>query len=159
MSLAQQAVQILSESRDGFLRSTSNLTEDLSQVTPATGMMSAAQQVAHVARVIDWFLEGAFEPQGFDLNFEAQIAQVLAIDSLAAAREWFDRSYARAIAVLGSKSDAELMHPLPEGEILPGLPRFAILIAITDHTAHHRGALTVYARLHGFTPADPYLSQ
>ena len=36
-----------------------------------------------------------------------------------------------------------------------GAPRFAIAGAITDHTAHHRGALTVYARLNQMTPPDP----
>ena len=38
-----------------------------------------------------------------------------------------------------------------------GLPRSAIFGAITDHTAHHRGALTVYARLLGKTPPMPYM--
>ena len=37
-----------------------------------------------------------------------------------------------------------------------GVPRAAILSGITDHTAHHRGALTVYARLLGKTPPMPY---
>jgi uncharacterized damage-inducible protein DinB len=32
----------------------------------------------------------------------------------------------------------------------------AIFGAITDHTAHHRGALTVYARLAGAVPPMPY---
>jgi uncharacterized damage-inducible protein DinB len=33
----------------------------------------------------------------------------------------------------------------------------AIFGAITDHTAHHRGALTVYARLNGIVPPMPYM--
>jgi uncharacterized damage-inducible protein DinB len=37
-----------------------------------------------------------------------------------------------------------------------GVPRMAIFGAITDHTAHHRGALTVYARLAGAVPPMPY---
>ncbi len=37
------------------------------------------------------------------------------------------------------------------------VPRFAIFSAITDHTAHHRGALTVYARLKGIVPPMPYM--
>ena len=45
---------------------------------------------------------------------------------------------------------------LPEGPIMGGLPRMAIFGAITDHTAHHRGALTVYARLQGVVPPMPY---
>jgi uncharacterized damage-inducible protein DinB len=38
-----------------------------------------------------------------------------------------------------------------------GLPRYAIVSALTDHTAHHRGALTVYARLLGLVPPMPYM--
>ena len=33
----------------------------------------------------------------------------------------------------------------------------AIFSGITDHTAHHRGALTVYARVQGIVPPMPYM--
>jgi uncharacterized damage-inducible protein DinB len=46
--------------------------------------------------------------------------------------------------------------PIADGPVLGGAPRSAILAAMGDHTAHHRGALTVYARLRGKTPAMPY---
>ena len=42
------------------------------------------------------------------------------------------------------------------GEI-GGIPRIAIIGSITDHTAHHRGALSVYARLNGVVPPMPYM--
>ena len=32
-----------------------------------------------------------------------------------------------------------------------------VVSAITDHTAHHRGALTVYARVSGLVPPMPYM--
>ena len=46
---------------------------------------------------------------------------------------------------------------LPEGPVMGGQPRFTIFGAITDHTTHHRGALTVYSRLRGHVPAMPYM--
>jgi len=49
------------------------------------------------------------------------------------------------------------MTPMPEGPVLGGAPRIAIVSGITDHTAHHRGALTVYARLSGKVPPMPYM--
>jgi uncharacterized damage-inducible protein DinB len=156
MSLSQQAVSELQLAHERFHRSTGNLPESLSGFTPATGMMTTSQQVAHCARVIDWFLEGAFRPEGFDMNFEPQIAQVLAVPTLADAREWLDRSITDAIHVLGAKSDADLMAPLADGPVMGGMPVFAIVSAIVDHTAHHRGALTAYARANGIVPADPY---
>jgi hypothetical protein len=60
-----------------------------------------------------------------------------------------------ATARVASLSDAELLEALPEGPIMGGAPRMAIFGAITDHTAHPRGALTVYARLNGIAPPMP----
>lgn len=156
MPSAHHSVAELTLTHERFCRSTANLPESLSTFAPAPGMMTTAQQVAHTARVIDWFMEGAFREEGFALDFEEQIKLVLAVDSLETARAWLERSVSSAIAILSAKSDADLNVALPEGPIMGGMPRIAILSAINDHTAHHRGALTVYARLNGIEPPDPY---
>ena len=149
--------QQLTSAKDYFDRSTRALTEDDSTFAAADGAFTASQQVAHVAQTVDWFLEGAFRPEGFNMDFEALDDEVRKVDSLAAAREWLDRSFAAAIDKLSSHSPEELAEPLPEGPIMGGAPRFAIVGGIQDHTAHHRGALTVYARLRGHTPPMPYM--
>ncbi len=156
LSVAQQAVEDLRVTRDRFNRSTANLTETLSGFAPAPGMMTTAQHIAHAARVIDWFIEGAFRPDGFDMNFEEQIEGVLRVDSISAAREWFEKSVDAAITFLSTQSDGALMEPLPPGPVLGKTPRVGIVREIADHTAHHRGALAVYARLNGIAPPDPY---
>ena len=156
MSLAKQAVAELSAAHEFFNRSTRNLTEAHSSVMPAEGMMTAAQQVAHTAQTVEWFMEGAFRPEGFNLDFEGLAKAVQACTSLAAARDWFERAMAAAKQRVATLTDAELLAPLPEGPIMGGVPRIAIFSAITDHTAHHRGALTVYARLQGVVPPMPY---
>jgi uncharacterized damage-inducible protein DinB len=120
-------------------------------------MMTVAQQVAHVAQTIDWFIEGAFRPEGFDQDWEEHAGIVAAYDSLEKARAWFEQAIAGASQRVATLSDAELLVPLPEGPIMGGVPRFGIFGAITDHTAHHRGALTVYARLNGIVPPMPYM--
>ena len=157
MSLAQQALVELRSAHEYFNRSTRSLTEAHSGFAPAEGMMTAAQQVAHVAQTIDWFIEGAFRPEGFDLDFEAQGKALASCTSLASSRAWFERAVAAAAAKVEHLSDAELMTPLPDGPIMGGVPRIAIFGAINDHTAHHRGALTVYARLNGLVPPMPYM--
>ena len=119
--------------------------------------MTAASQVAHAAQTIDWFIDGAFNPNGFDMDFEGHDRQVRAVTSLTEARAAMKRAIEHAKAVVESRSDEEWPQPLPPGPIMGGLPRSAIFGAITDHTAHHRGALTVYARLLGKTPAMPYM--
>ena len=159
MSLAQQALTALGSAQEFFSRSTRNLTEEHSTVAPAPGMMTAAQQVAHAAQTIDWFIEGAFRPEGFDTDFDAHAKAIEPYTPLAEARAWFDRAVAAAKVTLSSKSDAELTAPIAAGPIMGGAPRMAIVSAITDHTAHHRGALTVYARLSGVVPPMPYADQ
>ena len=156
MSLVQQALAELNAAQEHFNRSTRNLTEAQSTVTPAAGMMSAAQQVAHAAQTIEWFIDGAFRPEGFDTNFAAHAKIVEGCTSLESARAWFEKAMATAKATVSAKSDADLMTLLPPGPIMGGVPRMAIFGAITDHTAHHRGALTVYARVSGIVPPMPY---
>ncbi len=157
MSLSQEAVGQLRSAQEFFKRSTRNLTEAHSTFAPADGSMTTAQQVAHVAQTIDWFMDGAFRPEGFDMDFEAHAKAVEAVTSLAAAREWLDKSFAKAIETTGAKSDAELMAPLAPGPVMGGMPRMAVFGAVTDHTAHHRGVLTVHARLNAIVPPMPYM--
>ena len=151
MSLADQAVAELESTEQFFNRSTRSLTEEHSGVKPAPDVMTAAQQVAHAAQTIDWFIEGAFRREGFDTNFQAHAKAIENCTSLTDARAWF------AKATLSSKSNAELTAPIADGPIMGGAPRMAIISAITDHTAHHRGALTVYARVSGLVPPMPYM--
>ena len=157
MSLAQQCVGELAATQDFFNRSTRSLTEAISGYAPAEGLMTTAQQVAHAAQTIDWFVEGAFGPAGFSMDFESMAKDVAKVTSLKAARAWFEKSVANASATLGAKSDAELLAPIPPGPIMGGMPRMAIVGGITDHTAHHRGVLTVHARLNKLVPPMPYM--
>ena len=39
---------------------------------------------------------------------------------------------------------------------MSGAPRLAVVSGIVDHTAHHRGALSVYCRLLNKVPPMPY---
>lgn len=154
---AETLVKELRNTQEYFDRSTRCLTENDSNFVAAPGAMTAAQQVAHVALTIDWFFEGAFRPEGFDMDFEEHHKAVAAVTSLKAAREQLARSFDEAAKALGGKSEEELHAPLPEGPVMGGAPRFAIVGAIADHTAHHRGALTIYSRLCEHTPAMPYM--
>lgn len=139
-----------------FDRSTRCLTEEDSNFAPAPGTWTVAQQVAHAAQTVDWFFEGAFRPEGFDMDFEKHGAEVARVQSLTEARAWLDRAFDHAIADLSTRTADELREPLPPG-IMEGQPRAAIVGALVDHTAHHRGALTVYARLLSRVPAMPYM--
>ena len=147
----------VSAMKEFFDRSTRVLEEKDSAFAPQAGLFTVAQQVAHVAQTIDWFVAGAFAAGGFNLDFENMDKQVRSFTSLNSARAWLDRACVAAKEAVNAHSDAEWMSPLPPGPIMGGQPRLAIFGALTDHSAHHRGALTVYSRLLGKVPPMPYM--
>lgn len=155
--LKEILIQGLSDTETYFNRSTACLREEHSTFRPQRETMNVAQQVAHVAQTIEWFLEGAFRPEGFSLDFEAHAAEIEDWTSLDAARDRLAKAFAAARAKLAECDDAQLREPLPEGPVMGGAPRLAIVSGIEDHTAHHRGAMTVYSRLQGLTPSMPYM--
>ena len=112
--------------------------------------------MAHAAQTIDWFMDGVFNPTGFDMDFPAHAEQARAVTSLTEAHARLTRSVENARSLIASKSEDDWAAPIADGPIMGGQPRTTIFGAITDHTAHHRGALTVYTRLRGKTPPDPY---
>ncbi len=147
---------VLKQSLQYFSRTCSVFQEKDARFAPTPSQFTVAQQVAHVAQTIDWFVEGAFRPQGFDLDFAAHQAAVRRVESLSEAFTWLARSIDAAAADIGRRSEAEMAAPIAAGPIMGGLPRAAIIGAITEHMAHHRGALSVYARLLGYAPPMPY---
>jgi len=147
----------LASMKEFFDRSTRVLGESDSAFAPKEGLFTTAQQVAHAAQTIEWFMNGAFQAGGFDLDFERLDKDVRAVASLTAARQWWDQACATAKATIDAHSDEEWMAALAPGPIMGGLPKFTILGALTDHSAHHRGALTVYSRLLGKVPPMPYM--
>jgi uncharacterized damage-inducible protein DinB len=155
MSPELVANQLLA-SKEFFGRSTSVLDEADSGFRPQEGMMTAAQQVAHTAQTLDWFIEGVSRPEGFDLDFEKHAKALECMTSLAAARRMLETAYANAIQFIRSRSSEDLARALPPGPIMGGQPLSDIVWAMVEHTAHHRGALTVYSRLLRKVPPMPY---
>jgi uncharacterized damage-inducible protein DinB len=149
------ATQILA-SKEFFERSTRVLDENDSEFRPRDEMMTVAQQVAHTAQTLEWFLDGATKPEGFDLDFEEHAKALAAVTSLTDACHRLDVAFTRAVDFLRSRTPEELAQPLPAGPIMGGQPASDIVWAMVEHTAHHRGALAVYARLLGKIPPMPY---
>ena len=138
-----------------FEKTVSCFEEADGEFAPKEGQFTVAQQIAHTAQTIEWFFEGAFRPQGFNMEFEELEGEVRAITSLEDAMAWFGSAMQEAhAAVEGSAPDA-WDEPI-RGKLMAGMPRRAIVSGIADHTAHHRGALTVYARLLDREPPMPY---
>ncbi len=149
----------LKRSQEYLERSTRCLEEEHSGHSPAEGMMTVAQQVAHIAHTVDWFLDGVRSDVGFNMDFEESAKEYLAVTSLAAAREWVDKSYGEVIDYLAKTPEDDLTKPVTAGTLMVGMPRIGIAASIVEHTSHHRGALTVYARTLGLKPAMPYMDE
>jgi uncharacterized damage-inducible protein DinB len=143
-------------SKEFFDRSTRILEETDSGFRPQADMMTVAQQVAHTAQTLDWFIQGASRHEGFDLDFETHAKALQSVTSLAAARQMLETAYANAIQFLRSRSPEDFARPLPPGPVMGGQPVSDIVWAMVEHTAHHRGALTVYSRQLGKVPPMPY---
>jgi uncharacterized damage-inducible protein DinB len=147
---------VLESQREYFNRSTRPLAEQHSEFAPREGMFTVAGQIAHVAQTIEWFFASAFGGE-WRLDFEEMDKQVRSVRSVSEAKAWFERAIDRAVEVSCSHSAEEWAAPFPPNPIMGEVPRFAIVSAVADHTAHHRGALTVYQRLLGLTPPMPYM--
>jgi uncharacterized damage-inducible protein DinB len=159
MSTAQPAYDFANQllaSKDFFERSTRVLDEADSQFRPQEGMMTVAQVVAHTAQTLDWFVEGVSRSEGFDLDFEKQGQALAAMTSLAAARQALETAFANAVQFVRSRGPEGLAQPIPPGPIMGGQPLSDLVWAMVEHTAHHRGALTVYSRMLGKVPPMPY---
>ncbi len=155
MNLKAEALNEINVTRHFFDRSTRCLLEEDSSFRPTPAMMTAAEQLAHAAQAIDWFRVGAFENH-WRMDFEAMTAETAVVTSLTETRQQMAEAWERLTAAVEKASDAELDEILPDNPILPGRPRYHVIEAIVDHTAHHRGALAVYARLCGRVPEMPY---
>ncbi len=153
---AQAAIAELGTMKAFFDRTTSCFEEKDAGFAAAPGTYTVAQHIAHVAFTVDWFLEGAVDAKGVDTDFPAHDVLIRKVTKLSEARAWWDRSVANALQVLGTKPDTELASLLPKDSIMGSMPRYAIISAMTDHTAHHRGSLAVCARLVGKVPPMPY---
>ena len=122
---------------------------------PAEGMMSVAQLIGHIAYTAKWFREGAFG-DGFDMDFEKMAAENKKVSTLEEALARLDSEYDGLVEFLEPLGEDELAKPLPPNPLFGELPRYTVFEMQKDHTAHHRGALSVYLRLLGITPPMVY---
>lgn len=155
MSIADGYIQELQMTLKFFNATLSAFDEDDSGFAAKPELFTVSSHVAHTADTVAWFIEGAFG-NGWDMDFEKLDKKARAVVSLAEAKEQLEKAFAAVVDVIGKASDQELCEPIPDKQIMEGAPRCAIVSAITDHTAHHRGALSVYARLLEKEPPMPY---
>ncbi|MCE2454240.1 MAG: DinB family protein [Gemmatimonadetes bacterium] len=155
MSMQEQLTTQLRKTQRYFRNTASSFSEEDSGFAPTEEMFTVAAQVAHAADTLDWFVEGAFG-RGWDMDFEALNAKAKAVTSFTEAMAWLDRAFDGVAEVISESDEETLQAPIPNDQLMGGMPRAGIVPSIVDHTAHHRGSLAIYARLLGRVPAMPY---
>src|SRR5712671_6755432 len=101
-----------------------------STFAPKPEMFTVAQQIAHAAQTIEWFVDGAFNSAGMTVDFEAMEKGLRKVTSLIDARAWMDRACKKAVDAVAAHSKAEFDQPIA-GTIMAGEPRHAIFEAMT----------------------------
>lgn len=166
-----------------FRRTTDCFAEEHSVYRPTAGMLTVADQVLHVLNSNEYMMSGLFGPfdglgpasrwqRGFadlswlayantgdvDTHLHCSEDMRAARTSLSAALELLDRSFDMIGMMLHTMPADAFDDGLPENPLFPvdGLTVTDLLDSMLDHTAHHRGALSQYARLLGMDPKLPY---
>lgn len=154
---ADYMISELQDARKYFDRTISIFDDEDADFAPKPEMYTVAQQIYHVGQTLHWAVEGVFG-EGWDMDFDKHNAEVREVGSMAEARAALARAFENAEVVITSQSQEQLDTVLPDDDIvLPGKKRWEMINIAIDHTAHHRGILTVYTRLLGKTPPMPYM--
>jgi len=151
------ATEILESQLSGFLNSTYALEEADSGFRPTEDLMTVAQQFRHTWMTVKWFTDAAFTGKGFDMSFEEFERETKKASSLTEERDRLKAVFNQSLDLWGTLTDEQIMELMPDNPILGSAPKLALVTACHDHTAHHRGALTVYTRLLGKVPPMPYM--
>lgn len=134
-----------------YLRLLEAIPEDRYQTHPVPGMRTPAELAVHVSgTVIRDIAQGVAKGRiTADESSEAKVAAELG--TKAALIAFARKCWAQANAAVASIGDAQLsaMVPTPWQMTFPGWVGFSML---SDEFLHHRGQLSVYARLCGVEP-------
>jgi len=152
--LSEFLVKQLKSSQDFFLNTISSFDEKDSCYAPGKDMLTVAQHVYSVAEGINWFVDGAFSTNSFDSDYASMEKRIKKCESLELAVKRLKSAVKRAIENIEMKTDAYFSKVLPppiDADMLN-----SIIWIFTDHMAHHRGSLAVYARNLGKIPKPCY---
>lgn len=169
------AVIQIQKQKEWFNRVISCFSEEDAAFRPREGMLSVAGQINHVTNGLEIFLagvilefdrlksrtwssrrRGAVWPS-WDMEWSknSNSDPVQTDESLAGAVQAFNETIDMVAEVFAGLSEQELIKPLAPNPMRVLTPQ-RIVNGICDHSAHHRGALSQYARLLGKDPKLPY---
>ncbi len=149
--MPDQARELLRNEKKFLMRVLKDFSPEHADFAPAAGMMTVSQQIRHIAETMSWFRKGAFEGT-FDMDFERLEGRLREPVTIEQALAELEHAYEDYDSFLAGCTPEDLAEPMAPNPVFGELPRLVVFSAQTDHTAHHRGALTVYLRMLGVKP-------
>jgi uncharacterized damage-inducible protein DinB len=134
----------LQTSRDFTLKVADQMPEATYNFKLTPPQMSFAEQMVHLSQTLDAFLSSF----GGERPSDAKPATMSKKDVMAFVRKSFDS----AIAKVTKLTPAQLSKTYTGGE--GSMSGTEILLALLDHTTHHRASAEMYLRAKGITPAE-----
>jgi uncharacterized damage-inducible protein DinB len=146
-TFAKEFMPTLERAREYSIKMAELMPENHFSFKPTPEIMSFAEQNVHTASAMYWFaskVKGEENP-GKDFKAEGK--------SKAEIMTFLKTAFDYSMKVLSSLSDEEAAKKVPLfGDVV--LTKSQIMLALWDHTTHHRGGMVIYLRLKGIKPAQ-----
>jgi uncharacterized damage-inducible protein DinB len=129
-----------------------DIPPDRSEFRPVEGMMTAAEQLAHIGAFDEWLVQGLKHGNwGFDTFTDRPEKTV------EEARAFLDHARRRLMALVEELKSEGINSPIGPNPIFsPEMHKANVLMMTNAHECHHRGQLVVYIRMMGFQPTMIY---
>ncbi len=114
---------------------------------PTPDEMSFAQQLMHIAAVLDWHAFAKIDGQETKLRYDDYKADGLSKQQIIAVLK---REFERTNALINNYNPNRLDETAKYGTVMRTRKQFLMLMA--DHVTHHRAQILVYLRLRGIVP-------
>jgi uncharacterized damage-inducible protein DinB len=114
---------------------------------PTPEEMSFAQQLMHIAAVLDWHAFSKIDGQETKLRYEDYKADGLSKQQII---DVLKREFERSNTLIKNYNPKRLDETAKYGDVLRTRRQFMMLMS--DHVTHHRAQLLVYLRLKGIVP-------
>jgi uncharacterized damage-inducible protein DinB len=151
MELVNLTRMLIMERR--FSRNVFNdIPPDQSDFRPAKGMMTAAEQMAHIGAFDEWLVQGLKHE-----NWALDVFSDRPEKTVEEARAFLDHTRTRLLELIESLGAEGINSPMGPNPIFsPEMYVGNVIMMTHSHECHHRGQLVVYTRMMGYTPSMLY---
>ncbi|MCP4727525.1 MAG: DinB family protein [bacterium] len=150
------AVEIITKERKFLNNILKDLKPEHGDFKPADEMLTASQQIKHIALTGKWFYSKALGT-GFEFaSFDAYLEEMQKPLTLQEALDLLNETYEESVRAFGNMTEKEFDEIVKDDPMLGTFKKSDMIFYNNEHTAHHRGALSVYLRLLGITPTMIY---